>query len=348
VRSNRTACAGCSELGGCTTFLLTSGTKDHLGPERTMVDGLVELSDPLFGSQRERRLEVPKFRGGRCLRGQHSFEITDRGLVVHPRTEAMLCRPTGATLASDARVTTGCRGLDQILRGGYPIGSTTMALGPSGAGKTSLGLHFMSACTPQDPGVYLSFYETEDRAALKARRLGLPLTELLKSNVVRFAWLPTTESILDSSAGQLLELVRKQKASRIFIDGLDGFQQLATDSSRLVRVFTALANEFRSHGATTLYTAESHTIVANQLESPPTGVSTMVENLVLLRYAEVDSSLRRLISVLKVRDSDFDALVREIEFTEAGLLVKGPFTGWENLVGGSARRHGRQHDDDLK
>jgi circadian clock protein KaiC len=156
---------------------------------------------------------------------------------------------------------------------------------------------------------------------------------------VQFSWVPTTENLLDSVAGQLVRLVRRHDAKRILIDGIDGFAQVATDPSRLVRVFTALSNEFRSQGASTVYTAESHTIVANRLESPPTGVSTMIDNLILLRYAEVESRLRRLISVLKVRDSNFDPMVREIEFTEAGLVVKGSFTGWENLVGGSARKH---------
>jgi circadian clock protein KaiC len=64
-----------------------------------------------------------------------------------------------------------------------------------------------------------------------------------------------------------------------------------------------------------------------------------VDNLVVLRYAELDSRLRRLVSVLKVRDSDFDPAIREVQFTGAGLVVGGPIKGWSNLVGGSTRKH---------
>jgi circadian clock protein KaiC len=327
-----------TEMGACTALLLTSGRSDGQGPERTMVDGLIELADVKFGSVRERRLEVLKFRGGPYLRGPHSFAITGNGLELYPRIETVLPRPQRRDGSSPARVLTGCADFDQILQGGYPLGSTTMVLGPSGAGKTSLGLHFMAPCNKSEPGVYLSFYEGPERAAIKATRLGLPLQRLLDEEAVKFLWIPTTENILDAVAGELLTAVRQHKAKRVFIDGLDGFTQFATDAARVVRVFTALTNEFRSLGATILYTAESHTIVADRLEAPPTGVSTMIDNLVVLRYAELESRLRRLISVLKVRDSDFDPMLREVEFTDAGLVIGNPFVGWENLVGGSTRK----------
>jgi circadian clock protein KaiC len=89
-----------------------------------------------------------------------------------------------------------------------------------------------------------------------------------------------------------------------------------------------------------LYTAESRNIVGERLEAPPTGVSTVVDNLVVLRYAEMESRLRRLISMLKVRDSDFDPRVREAEITERGLVIGSPIVGWENLIGGSTRKQG--------
>lgn len=333
-----------SEMANCTTFLLSSNAGgSKIGAERTMVEGLLELSNEQFGSLRERRLEVIKLRGGGYLRGQHSFDMTDDGLVAYPRIEAMLKRPSTPDEIPDGRVSSGCAGLDEILHGGFPRSSTTMLLGPSGAGKTSLGLQFLSASSKDEPGVHLSFYETRERAARKATSMGIPLARLQADQIVKFLWTPTTEGILDDVAGQLVDLVRRHKAKRIFIDGLDGFAQLATDPKRLVRVFTALSNEFRTLGATTLYAAETDIIVAGHVEAPPTGVSTMLENLILLRYVEISSSLRRLISVLKVRDSDFDPAVREVQLTGAGLVIKGPFVGWDNLVSGAARRSGDAH-----
>ncbi len=64
---------------GCTALLLTNGRRDDYHPEHTMVDGLIELHDVLFGTQADRELEVRKLRGTDVLRGRHSFRITDGG-----------------------------------------------------------------------------------------------------------------------------------------------------------------------------------------------------------------------------------------------------------------------------
>ena len=77
-------------LGTCTFFLLSSGTSGEgsVQPVHTMVDGLVRLSDRIFGVRAQRELQVQKFRGSRYLRGLHSFEISDDGIRVYPRLES--------------------------------------------------------------------------------------------------------------------------------------------------------------------------------------------------------------------------------------------------------------------
>jgi circadian clock protein KaiC len=333
------------ELAGCTTFLLTSGSANT--SERTMVDGLIELSDPGFGNARERRMEVTKFRGTGFLRGRHSFDITNDGIAVYPRSEAFLRLPEGPEPLAVEKVSTGSRSFDEILRGGLPHASTSMLLGPPGSGKTSMGLQFLSLCRRDDPGVYLSFYETRRRAERKASQLGIGLGKLIDEGTIYFAWEPTTENIVDRIVGGLVAAVERTKAQRVFIDGLDGFSQLSQDENRLVRIFTAITNQMRALGATTVYTAESHSIFAHQVDTPPTGVSTMVENLISLRYAEMDSRVRRVISILKVRDSDYDPLVREMAITDHGIEVGKPLSGWENLHGGAAHRNSSpQRGDD--
>ncbi|HEY0709257.1 MAG TPA: ATPase domain-containing protein, partial [Polyangia bacterium] len=327
-----------SELAGCTTFLITSGKRGTIGAERTMVDGLVELSDPVFGSTRERRIEVTKFRGSSFLRGQHAFEITNDGLRIYPRTEALLRLPQGPEPLLPEKVSTGARGLDEILKGGLPHASTSMVLGPPGSGKTSIGMQFLSLCRNEEPGVYLSFYETRRRAERKAAQLGIPLAKMIEDGIVQFNWEPTTENLVDRVTGGLAAIVEATKAKRVFIDGLDGFAQLSHEPNRLVRIFTALTNQMRALGATTIYTAESHSIITQQVEAPPTGVSTMLENLISLRYAEIESRVRRMISILKVRDSDYDPAVREMVITDHGIEIHQPLAGWENLLGGAAHR----------
>ena len=66
------------------------------------------------------------------------------------------------------------------------------------------------------------------------------------------------------------------------------------------------------------------------------GVSPLVENLLLLRFVELRSEIRRIVSVLKLRDSDFDPRIREFLITSSGLEVGEPFGGTEAILTGVA------------
>lgn len=311
-------------LTSCTTFLLTSGRTKLLRPERTMVDGLVELSDELYGSRRERVLEVSKFRGSSSLRGHHSFEITGSGIVVYPRVEQLLRFPIHRDgWQAGAPVSTGIAELDTMFGGGLPAATSTMVSGPSGSGKTSLGIHFLSSCSDDERGVYLSFYEPPERIHLKAARLGLDLKKR-GERAVRFLWAPTTEHMLDAVGHSLLEAAGDQKVRRVFIDGIDGFQQCSTEPDRVVRFMTALINEFRARNMTTVYTHESHRTLSPYLEAAPRGISAILENWIALRFADVEPRLRRAISIVKARDVEFDPTSREFSITNQGVRLGAP------------------------
>ena len=131
------------ELIGCTVILLTSaGGEVEVRPEQTMVDGVMELGIRAVGSRRVRQLHVTKFRGSAYLEGQHSYEITESGLVVYPRLEPALAGSEPVDLEPD-RASFGVEGLDDMIGGGLLRGSTTLIIGGTGSGKSMLGNHFL-------------------------------------------------------------------------------------------------------------------------------------------------------------------------------------------------------------
>jgi circadian clock protein KaiC len=142
-------------IEGCTALLLTNDRRNTYHPEDTMVDGLVELHDVLFGTQAERELEVRKLRGTDALRGRHSFRITDGGIVVYPRIEALLARPSAVDQWPDERCATGVNQLDGMIGGGIPQHHNRARR--LGFGKTSLGLHFPRNRPPRSQGSFSAF-----------------------------------------------------------------------------------------------------------------------------------------------------------------------------------------------
>ena len=313
----------------CTMFMLASADGVQVTPEHTMVDGIVELSNQLVGWAAESTLRVMKFRGSAFLRGRHAFKITGDGLVVHPRLEALLARPS--RLPSPARpdeetggrVSSGIAQLDVMLGGGLPDGSTTMVLGPSGSGKTTLGLQFLAGCSAAMPGLLFGFYETPPRLRAKIAGVCPELGELIDSGAVEIEWQPPIDDLLDAYAERLLACVHRRKVKRLFIDGLGALRQAAlSEPNRIGNFLTALMNELRVLGVTTLYTLEVPDIMGPSVRTPLGGdLASLAENLVLLRFVELYSQLHRLISVLKVRDSQFDSSLHEYVTSDRGLLI---------------------------
>ncbi|MCO6419087.1 AAA family ATPase [Siccirubricoccus sp. KC 17139] len=325
-------------LHGCTVFLLTTAKGQALPPEHTMVDGIVELTDVRFGSRTERGLFVNKLRGSDYLSGRHPFRITEEGLVVYPRTEAAFRITTQPDRTWSGRLSTGVEGLDAMFGGGFPEGTVTGVLGPSGIGKTTLGLHFVCGSSAAEPGLFFGFYETPARLQQQARTLGLDLAGAVDRGDVDILWQPQGENIEDALAHRLLDAIAERGVKRLFLDGLGGFIESSVEPGRLSRFLAVLVNELRSRGVTALYTMETRDVVGPGIELPVTGVSSLVENLVALRYVEHHRRSRRLVSVVKVRGSSFDPGLREFVIESGrGLSIAGAFEGAEELLSGFAR-----------
>lgn len=320
----------------CTMFL-TTNAGDQVSPEQTMVDGLIVLKDRMYGWQAASDLQVTKFRGGSFLRGRHSYQISDDGVTVYPRIEARYAHPSRMAELPAGRASMGIDRLDAMLGGGVPNASTTMIMGPSGSGKTTMGMHFLSQSSEDEPGLMFSFYETPARLAVKADRLRPPLRPLLDSGSVEVLWQTPTSDLMDAYGERLLEAVHRRKVKRLFIDGLTAFQSAAIDPSRIGNFFSALANELRVLGVTTVYSLEVPDILGPAVRVPVDDASSLAENMILLRFVEQRSRLYRLISILKVRDSDFDPSLYEFTLGDAGFDIRATSESVEEILSGSDR-----------
>jgi circadian clock protein KaiC len=318
----------------CTMFLLTSAGDATVSPEHTMVDGMIELADQQYQWRSERELNVRKFRGSGYLRGRHSMRIDSEGITVFPRIESLLARPAPGRLPSGERTSAGVPGLDEMLGGGVPRASTTLVLGPTGSGKTTFGLHFLSASERKEPALMVGFYESPDDLAGRAEMLAPELAAKLHDGTVEILWFPEAEDHVDRIALELFANVRRRGVRRLFLDGLHGFRTLTPYRERLPSFVRALCNELRALDVTALFTMEVTELVGSVVRAPASALTPIAENLVLLRYLELGSELQRLISVLKVREGQFDPRLRGFEIEAGRIVIGGPFRGMERLLTG--------------
>ena len=327
-----------SGMMGVTVLLLSSTERPTaFRPEHTMVDGLIELYDTISGMRSLRSLVVKKMRGARQLTGRHAFEISNAGLRVFPRLEAISHHVEDPIPNATGVAPLDVEGLDGMLGGGLSATSNTIVLGPTGSGKTILGLQFLAAGIRRgEPGLYVGYYERAAGVFAKSERLGLRLREAAESKQLHVLWEGPVEGVVDAALERLLDVVAQHGVKRMCFDGLHGFRHQAEHPERVRTAFAALGDELARRGVTSIFTLESRELVGPRIELPVDGVSALAENVMLLRHVEVRSELHRMISVIKVRDRAHDGTLRKLEITEAGLVVRDRFDGAEQVLTGAA------------
>jgi len=324
---------------GCTMLFTTKAAAAEPGPELPLADGLIELHDDLVTGRAVRSLEVTKLRGSAFLRGRHVFRITDEGIRAFPRLETLV-RPTRNVPPASGKISIGVDDLDRMMLGGIPAGSTTLLAGPSGSGKTTLGLLFLARATPEEPALLFGCYEAPEEIRMKAASLGIAYDAMVASGALEVVWHPPMESFLDETGERLLAAARRTGARRIFVDGIGAFRQVAVHPGRLNAFLTALSIILRSHQITTVFAGEARGLLTLE-DLVVDEVSPIAENIVLMRFAEYRSRLLRMMSILKIRQSDFDPSIVPFEITGTGILLQPPLKNAEAIMRGTVHRNPR-------
>lgn len=327
---------GHAAFAGCTVLLITSARLEDGSPEHTMVDGVVEIGEELHGSRSVRRIQLRKTRGSGALSGLHECEISNDGVTIYPRLESLYASPSRPDSAELKRVPSGILGLDEKIEGGLSESSVTLLMGPSGVGKTSIGLSFLAQSSPEAPGLHFGFYETPQRLRLKAHALGYDLQALEDSGALHIVWQPTTSGLLDALGLKLLDTVERLGIRRVLLDSLGGMARVATNQTRLIEFFSALMNELRARGVTVMATWEMRDLFGSEIHAPAPELSSLVDNLLLMRFVEMNSELKRSLSILKMRDSTYDPALLEAVIGERGIRLEKTFRNASAVLTGTA------------
>lgn len=302
-------------------------------PEFAVADAIMFVANESQGPMDRRWLRVLKMRGSDYLSGTHSFRIDESGIRVFPRLES-LPRPARAALSGD-RISTGAGGLDQMLGGGLPAASATLVAGPSGAGKTVLALQFVGEGLARgERCLYVSFQESADQLRSKARAFGWDLGPAIESGQLEVLRVEPVELGLDAVGAQMRAATLDGPVSRVVVDGITELRHAEGGTDRFPDYLWSVVDLFRRTGAATLLTSETTVFFGPTFELAG-GLSFVVDNVILLRYAELDSEIRRALSVVKMRDSDHTKSLVEFEIGARGFTVKAKFAGLTGVLTGT-------------
>jgi circadian clock protein KaiC len=204
---------------------------------------------------------------------------------------------------------TSIQGLDEITGGGLPKGRPTLVCGGAGCGKTLFAMEFLvrGATQYNEPGVFVSFEETEEELTANVASLGFDLDSLVERKKIWLEHIHVERSEIEQSGEYNLEglfiriheAIESIGAKRIVLDTLESLFSGLPNPLILRSELRRLLHWLKKKGITAVITAERG---ENRLTRQ--GLEEYISDCVILLDHRVNdqSSIRRL-RVVKYRGS---------------------------------------------
>jgi circadian clock protein KaiC len=297
-----------------------------------VADGLIWLRQSVQRNSMVRKLEILKMRGQPTLAGLHTYRITHAGIEVFAPTLGGVAAtpPAGEPFPPATRLAMGVPGLDEMLGGGLPRGYSLLVAGPSGSGKSILAAAFLAeGVRGGEAGVMVAFEQHPYRSHNRV------VADLIRSGRVGLVDTQAPDLSIDEIVLLIMSQVHRLDAKRVVIDSLSGFELTLAPTFRddfrasLVRLVAALARQ----GVTVLLTSELEDRYTD-LRFSPYGAAFLTDAIIVQRYIEVGSRLRRVMAVVKVRASPHSDHLREFKIDDGGIRIGSMLPEQEGLLGG--------------
>lgn len=292
-----------------------------------MSDGIIQLAN----RDDKRTITITKLRGSDFVSGEHSMRLSGKGMEVFPR----LLPASEFTQSFDTEIlSSGIPEVDELIQGGLERGTIVILSGPSGVGKTTLGMQFMKEAAGRgERSVIYSFEEWAQMLVKRSEGVNIPAKTMVERGTLSVVQIEPLRYTPDEFARLVRKDVEDKGAALVMIDGISGYR-LSVRGEDLVRHIHALSKYLQSMGVTVILINELQEVVGD-FKVTDVGISYIADTIIFLRYLEVRGEMRRAIGVLKKRLSNFEKTLREFEISRYGIKVGKPLTNLRGILSGN-------------
>lgn len=215
------------------------------------------------------------------------------------------------------RVKTGIEGLDDLIEGGFPNGSSILLTGGPGVGKTTFCIQYLwEGASNGESCLFLSTEEPPKEIEIESKRFGLKFDEY--SDNIDIEYLDSDKEIRPH---KVRDLIGDKDYERIALDSISTICTQLNDERNVRSNAKKIIEELRGLDTTVLVTAELAEDDSGRLSR--SGFAEFIaEGVIKMDARAMGTGLERTLTLLKMRATDLDGGIKDIEFAENGLQIK--------------------------
>jgi circadian clock protein KaiC len=317
--------------------------------EESIADTVIRLNMEDIQRATVRSIEIVKSRGHHYQMGRHSFRIVNgHGIEVYRRVQAPRAERRAA-FDLTTRIATGIPGLDEMVNGGFLLGSTTVVAGISGVGKSVMGLQYLAEGVRRgERGLMLTLDEQIPQVLRNAKSIGIDFEPERDRGIVRLYYDPPQEIEVDYHFHKIEQIVEEFRPTRVVFDSISTYGSNLGTGGRIFRdFFHALVALMKEHQVAAVYNHENPEMLGMSSMMGDFALSSLVDNIILMNWIELGDTFRLGLTVAKMRANPTTRTTHECEVVDGqGMRVLArqlpaaisPFSAYQSLIARTPER----------
>ncbi len=235
------------------------------------------------------------------------------------------------------RIKTGVKGLDELIQGGFPKGTTIVVSGTAGSGKSIFGMNFVSeGCKNGEKCLYLTVEQSPERLAKQAKHFNWNFAKWEKEGKLRIYSLNPQQLFETKPLQDIKKHILENNYDRVVIDSVTTIVTAPYSGNTVMDLadrglgphvliemiraeVIALIDFLQAHGITAV-------VVSQKIEGMPGNTYDMVsefkgDGLIMMSSVDIGEDLRRVIQVKKLRETKIDGSKYDFDFTDNGISI---------------------------
>ena len=221
---------------------------------------------------------------------------------------------------------------------GYYRGSSILASGTAGTGKSTLAAHFVDgACRRRERSLYVASEESPQQIIRNMRSIGIDLEPWVEKGLLRFHAVRAGFYSLEMHLAMLHKLVNQFKPQIFVMDPVTTFTSEG-DELEVKALLTRLIDFLKMKQITAMFTSLTSGTEGGALEETEVGISSLMDSWLFLRDMEIGGERNRGLYILKSRGTAHSNQIREFLLTDQGVDLVDVYIGPGGVLTGTARK----------